>query len=144
MLGLRCGCLCALSEVPKGKKTENNKGGRSDGAAKPCCGQPEGEKTGEQMAWAPHASFLHRIWVISIRKRASRDLERRRVITSCITLEALSKVEWQHNCMYVQTSRRALRATYYRADEEEGEPGSRASFFFFFLSFRWEDQESSI
>lgn len=38
-----------------------------------------GEKIGEQMVWASHLGFLHRIWLIGVRQRASRIWEDKEV-----------------------------------------------------------------
>ena len=57
------------------------------------------EKTGEEMVWASHLGFLHRIWLIGVRHRASRIWEDKEVSPKRPTLVQPSEwfqVEWYY------------------------------------------------
>lgn len=104
MFGVRCSTFSAFSEVLKYEKTQNTKGGRPSCDEKPCSRQPERKKTGEQMAWAPHLVFLHCIWLISVRWKALRIWEYKKISTEWPTFVQPSErfeVEWPQLCQHL-------------------------------------------
>lgn len=84
------------------------------------------EKTGEEMVWASHLGFLHRIWLIGVRQRVSRIWEDKEVSPKRPTLVKPSErfqVEWYY---YANTSHGTFLAII--GGLGGGEPGPRAVF----------------